>query len=195
MPQVKKETYFNNFIQSGYEELKEWTPTYYQAIKEADANMQFAGKTIDQMAQSLEDWCSNMFIDTMSEEMIQRMEEFYSMDNSGRTLDERRGLLKAAQIGSGKVDADRIKRVLRSYADADCEIDFVHTLDITLYSNNKLIRVENIKKIIRNLLPAHIAWQLYQAMQQNDTITPVVAVRNTYIACPIREEDDNATDI
>ena len=49
MSQIDGETYFNNFGQSGYDELKEWTPSYYQKIKEADANLQFAGKTIDQI--------------------------------------------------------------------------------------------------------------------------------------------------
>ena len=42
MSQIDGETYFNNFGQSGYDELKEWTPAYYQKIKEADANLQFA---------------------------------------------------------------------------------------------------------------------------------------------------------
>ena len=83
MPQIEGETYFNNFGQSGYDELKEWTPSYYQSIKEADANLRFAGITIDQMAQALENWCANMFIDTMSEEMLSRMETFYYLDNSG----------------------------------------------------------------------------------------------------------------
>ena len=36
MSQIDGETYFNNFGQSGYDELKEWTPAYYQKIKEAD---------------------------------------------------------------------------------------------------------------------------------------------------------------
>ena len=46
MSQIDGETYFNNFGQSGYDELKEWTPSYYQKIKEADANLQFAGKQL-----------------------------------------------------------------------------------------------------------------------------------------------------
>ena len=140
MSQIDGETYFNNFGQSGYDELKEWTPAYYQKIKEADANLQFAGKTIDQMAQALEDWCANMFIDTMSEDMLSRMEAFYYLDNAGRTLEERRRLLKAAQIGSGKVDIDRLRRIIKVYADVDCDFEFINELNIILHAGNKVDR-------------------------------------------------------
>lgn len=195
MPQVDGETYFNNFGQTGYDELKEWTPAYYRNIKEADANLRFAGTTIDKMAQALEEWCANMFIDTMSEDMLSRMEKFYYLDNSGRTPDERRRLLKAAQIGSGKVDADRIKRIIKVYAGVDCEIEFLHELNITLHAGNRIISFTDFTDIIGRQIPAHLAWHVHQAMQQTSPVRPAVTVRSTYISCPIREEGENATDI
>lgn len=195
MPRVDGETYFNNFEQSGYGELKSWTPEYYQQIKEADANLRFAGKTIDQMAQALEDWCADMFIDTMSESMLSRMEAFYYIDNSSRSIDERRRLLKAAQIGSGKVDADRIKRIIKVYAGVDCEIEFLNDLNITLHAGNKMIRFTDFTDIIGKQIPAHLSWHVHQAMQHFSVIKPAVIVRSTYVSCLIREEDKNATDI
>lgn len=195
MPQIDGETYFNNFGQTGYDELKEWTPTYYQNIREADANLRFAGRTVDQMAQALEEWCANMFIDTMSEDMLSRMEAFYYLDNSGRTMDERRRLLKAAQIGSGKVDVDRIKRIIKVYAGVDCEIEFLHELNITLHAGNKIVSFTDFTDIIGRQIPAHLSWHVHQAMQQVNAIRPAVTVRSTYISCPIREEGKNATDI
>lgn len=201
MSQIDGETYFNNFGQSGYDELKEWTPSYYQKIKEADANLQFAGKTIDQMAQALEDWCANMFIDTMSEDMLSRMEAFYYLDNAGRTLEERRRLLKAAQIGSGKVDIDRLRRIIKVYADVDCDFEFINELNIILHAGNKVIHFTDFTDILGRQLPAHLSWHIHQAMQQLNGIRPAVAVRNTYIAYPIiienfeREGNNNAADI
>lgn len=195
MPQIDGETYFNNFGQTGYDELKEWTPAYYQNIREADANLRFAGRTVDQMAQALEEWCANMFIDTMSEDMLSRMEAFYYLDNSGRTMDERRRLLKAAQIGSGKVDVDRIKRIIKVYAGVDCEIEFLHELNITLHAGNKIVSFTDFTDIIGRQIPAHLSWHVHQAMQQVSAIRPAVTVRSTYISCPIREEGKNATDI
>lgn len=195
MPQTDGETYFNNFGRTGYDELKEWTPAYYQNIREADANLRFAGRTVDQMAQALEEWCANMFIDTMSEDMLSRMEAFYYLDNSGRTMDERRRLLKAAQIGSGKVDVDRIKRIIKVYAGVDCEIEFLHELNITLHAGNKIVSFTDFTDIIGRQIPAHLSWHVHQAMQQVSAIRPAVTVRSTYISCPIREDGENATDI
>lgn len=195
MSQIDGETYFNNFGQTGYDELKEWTPAYYQNIREADANLRFAGRTVDQMAQALEEWCANMFIDTMSEDMLSRMEAFYYLDNSGRTMDERRQLLKAAQIGSGKVDVDRIKRIIKVYAGVDCEIEFLHELNITLHAGNKIVSFTDFTDIIGRQIPAHLSWYVHQAMQQVSAIRPAVTVRSTYISSPIREEGENATDI
>ena len=195
MPQIDGETYFNNFVQTGYDELKEWTPAYYQTIKEADANLQFAGKTIDKMAQALEDWCANMFIDTMSEDMLSRMESFYHLDNSGRDLEERRRLLKSAQIGSGKLDIDRIRRIINVYAGVDCEFEFLHELIITLHAGNKIIDFTDFTDIIGKQIPAHLSWHVIQAMQQVNTVKPAVKVRSTYISCTIKEEGHNAADI
>jgi hypothetical protein len=192
--QVEGETYFNN-ERAGYDELKDWTPSYYQNIKEADANLRFAGKTVDQMADALEKWCRNMFIDTMDEEMLSRMEAFYNLDNGSRTTDERRRLLKSAQMGTGKIDVDRLMRIIKVYADVDCEVEFLHELNITLHSGNKIINFTDFTDIIGSQLPAHLTWHVHQAMLQSNTVQPAVAVRNTYRLSPLREEEQNGTDI
>lgn len=193
MPQVDGETYFNNFEQSGYEELKSWTPDYYQYIREADANLRFAGMTVDQMSQALEDWCANMFIDTMTEGPLRRMETFYHLDNSGRTLDERRRLLKAAQMGSGKVDDDRIKRIIKVYARVDCTIEFANDLDILLDAGDMKINFTDFTSILSRQLPAHIRWHVRQEMGQSGMIFFGGAVRRTYIAAVIQEDEDVRT--
>lgn len=187
MPRTEGETYFNNFLQTGYEEMKSWTPSYYREIKEADANLRFAGKTIDLMALSLEDWCLNMFIDTMSEETLSRMEAFYYLDNSSRTLDERRRLLKAAQLGSGKMDVDRIKRIISVYANVDCSVEFIHEMTITLDAGDKIINFEDFTNILGKQMPAHIAWFVHQEMAQNTEIFHGANTFATYIPSVIRE--------
>lgn len=187
MPQIEGETYFNNFEQTGYDELKYWTPTYYQSIKEADANLRFAGRTIDQMAQALEDWCANMFIETMSEEVLARMEAFYYLDNSGRTLDERRRLLKAAQIGSGKMDIDRIKRIIKVYANTDCTVEFIHELNILLDAGDKMVNFTDFTTILGKQLPAHIKWHVHQEMRQEGTIYLGAVTKQTYVSATIEE--------
>ncbi len=160
MPRIEGETYFNNFEDTGYEELSSWTPSYYGEIKEADANLQFAGKTVDEMALSLEKWCLNMFIDTMDEEALSRMEVFYYLaDNKTKSLSERRRLLKATQLGSGKIGRDRIGRIVESYTGVYPTFEFVHALKIMAGFNDEYVLAQSdLIKIIRKNLPAHIAF-------------------------------------
>lgn len=185
LSQIDGETYFNNFEQSGYEELKDWTPGYYQLIKEADANLQFAGKTIDQMAQALEDWCSNMFIDTMSEETLSRMEEFFYLDNSDRTLDERKKLLKAAQLGSGKMDVDRIKRIVKVYAGVDCHVEFPRELIIAFDIDSAVNDFTGVKDILGKQLPAHLYWSIRQEIELDNSNLEQIILKNIHFKMSI----------
>ncbi len=187
MPQVEGETYFNNFEQTGYEELKEWSPEYYQKILESDANLRFAGAVRDQMAQSLEDWCLNMFIDTMSEEMIDRMEKFFYIDNSDKSLDERRKLLKTAQMGSGRMSSDRIKSLVMAYAGVDCSLDFVHELIISMDEGESAMDLVSLISTLARLIPAHLKWHIWHNMAQSSTSCHGSSIVRTIYAPPIRD--------
>ncbi len=163
MPRAEGETYFNNFLQTGYEEMKGWTPSYYQEIKEADANLRFAGNLVDLMAQSIEDWCQNMFIDTMDEEALARMETFYYMEeNASRPINDRKRLLKAAQLGSGKIDRDRIGRMVENYIGLYPTFDFsTHKFKIGVKAADDFTLVPNdLMNFIRKNIPAHISFVL-----------------------------------
>ena len=152
------EIFFPNFEETGYEEISDWTPTYYQDILETDVLMKFAGGTVDTMALQLERWCKNMFIDTMDEEMLSRMEAFYYMgDNSDRPIDERRRLLKSMQMGSGKMSRDRISRIVQAYTGLIPEIEFYHALKIKAhFDDNYTLTPSDLPKILAQQLPAHI---------------------------------------
>lgn len=158
MPQ--NSTYFVN-EQSGYDELKSWTPTYWQGIKEADANLQFAGKTIDYMADALETWCKNMFIDTMDTEMLARMERFYYLDGTGRTIEERRTILKATQSGSGRMNTARVKKIIEAYTGNDCEISFADIYRVFVIVNGTTRKQrDDMRDSMYRQMPAHIKWYI-----------------------------------
>lgn len=158
MPQ--NSTYFVK-EQSGYDELKDWTPVYWQAIKEADANLQFAGKTIDYMADALETWCKNMFIDTMDNEMLARMERFYYLDGTGRTIEERRTILKATQSGSGRMNTARVKKIIEAYTGHDCEISFADIYRVFVNVNGTTRKQrDDMRDSMYRQMPAHIKWYI-----------------------------------
>lgn len=161
MPGLEGETYFNNFEQGGYEEIKAWTPRYYQNIKEADANMQFAGSTIDLMAESLEKFCGNLFTKTMGEETLSRMEKFFYMKQNGSLdIDERRRLLAIAMAGSGKVSTTKIGELIRTYTGAKASFVFLHRLYIFIHvgEDDRIGSVETLKVALGAKIPAHVAY-------------------------------------
>lgn len=161
MPRLEGETYFNNFGQSGYDELKDWTPRYYQDIKEADTNLRFAGKTKDLMAAALEDFCRNQFAKTMDEEELTRMEAYFYMEENGSLdIEERRRLLAIAMSGTGKINTKKIADIVRTYTGAESTFYFMHKLYIYIHldQNSRIGSPDKLRQELRGKMPAHIAY-------------------------------------
>lgn len=99
-----------------------------------------------------------MFIDTMGEEALSRMEVFYYMEeNASRPIDERRRLLKTAQLGSGKINRDRIGRMVESYTGVYPTFKFIHRLEIKAGFDDRYTLVpKDLMKFLRKNIPAHI---------------------------------------
>lgn len=163
MPRLEGETYFNNFVQTGYEEMRDWTPRYYQGIREADANMRFAGSTNDLMAESIEKFCRNLFAKTMDEEALSRMEKYFYVEQNGSLdIGERRRLLAIVMAGSGKISTTKIAELIRTYTGAESSFTFLHRLYICIHlgENDRVGSVETLKKALGAQMPAHIAYMI-----------------------------------
>lgn len=159
MSLIDGETYFNNFGQTGYEEIRDWTPAYYRNILEADANMYFAGWLKDVMAESLEKWCRNQFAAGMDEYTLGRMERFFYMEeNATLDIEERRRLLGIAMAGTGKISTEKIAAWVKTYTGADCTFEFLHRLfiHINLGENDRVGDVETLMDKLESKIPAHI---------------------------------------
>lgn len=161
MPRVDGETYFPNFEQTGYEELRDWTPAYYRDIKEADANLRFAGSTNDIMAESLERFCRNLFAKTMDAEELSRMEAFFYMTgNASKDIEERRRLLAIAMAGSGKISTSKIADMIRAYTGAESSFIFQNALHIYIHigEDDRIGSSGTLMKEIGAKMPAHVAY-------------------------------------
>lgn len=168
MPRVKGDTYFNNFEQSGYDELRGWTPSYYQGIKEADANLRFAGDTVDMMAKSLEDFCLNMFIDTMGPEAITRMEAFYKIvKDETIPLEERRRKVNLARNGGHKLSGSLLRTMVTQYTGCeDPKISFDNLLRImAMLEDDFTADTKELVAQIQKMLPAHILVELKEGVR------------------------------
>ena len=168
MPRIEGETYFDNFGQTGYEEFRDWTPTYYRSIKEADVGLRFAGGLKDRMAEALEELCRNQFAKSMGEYMLGRMEKFFHMEGNGdKSLSERRRLLSIALSGTGKMCRERIADIVRRYTGREAAFSFpgsVFFIHVDLDSESRFYSPETLEKELKAKLPAHLAHSLIYAL-------------------------------
>lgn len=188
MSHLDGQPYFDNFGESGYEQISSWSPKYYQDLLESDTLMKFAGKITDLEAESLEQWCQNMFIVTMGEEMLTRMEQFFHLEaNSTRDIEDRRIRLLLAIRGSGKVSKEMIRSLAVTYTGQDCEVAFpASELIITLdTSGTNGLYISDFMDVLNKKLPAHIKWTVDQLWVHQLTMFAGAAVSSAVINCPI----------
>lgn len=150
---------FNNQQRDGYDEIASYGPEFYKEIKEMDAIYQFAGLTIDQMAQSLEAFMSNQFIKEMNELSISRMEKFlFIIGTQNKTLEERRTLVQASWISSGKLSKTKISEIVNTFAECSCDVKLANSnIEILMtFKDNPASYIGYIRKILNKAIPAHL---------------------------------------
>lgn len=155
---------FNNDYRSGFEELKRYYPNYYSKIKEMDANLKFAGSTLDMMANGLEEIVKNRFIATASEEVIKRLEAFYNIKpDERRSLADRRKLLIAISNSADQHFGRReIKAVVLSFVNAAIDVMFVNSM-ITVNINRDIedsFLLTDCHNTLLDMMPAHLGLTL-----------------------------------
>ncbi len=188
MSHLDGEPYFDNFEESGYEQISSWTPTYYQNLLESDTLMRFAGELTDIQANALEEWCQNMFIATMGTEMLSRMETFFHLEsNATRDIADRRIRLLLAIRGSGKVSKSMIRSLAQTYTGQDCEVEFPQSeLIITLdTSATNGLHISDFMDVLNRKLPAHIKWTVDQMWIHTEVIYAGAAASSSVVNCPI----------
>ncbi len=150
---------FNNQQRSGYEEIASYSPRYYRSIKEMDAVFRLAGWLLDIMARDMEDMVASQFLRFMDGEALDRYERFLGIER-GRsdTLEERKALIRAMLLGSGKMSRDMISAIVNQYGECDCKVrlDGSELNIIMSFKDNNDKYVGEIRRLIRIKGPAHL---------------------------------------
>lgn len=159
---------FFNQLRSGYEELTSYVSRYHCELKEMDAIYRFGGWLLDNMAADLESILAYQFVDMMDLESIERMEGFLEIRNeTGKTLEERRAVVKARLEPVGKLSATMIRELIASLIGGDIGVDIVFTNILTIVVDSLIADGaihEALEATFKKGLPAHIARSIiYQA--------------------------------
>jgi hypothetical protein len=159
---LKSDVFFNR-ERSGYEELKSYQPLWWSQILEMRANNAFAGYTLEQMADALEQMVKDQFFDTCSEYMLERVELWMGLTGYGAmTIEERRNLVKASWIGNQKVNRSSIQALVMAYCGCSSEVHFTNEVVISanITESTSYIYLGNLKNVLSRQIPAHISWDV-----------------------------------
>lgn len=134
---------------------------------------------------------ADMFIETASVDMISRLEKFFGVRAEG-SIDERKRYLLAMERKGQKTDENTLRRVVDSMTGGRCTIKFFAADEPdNPHPGYGLLQIrhtgqasENLKRLINQLLPAHIELEatLYMPTWKDirDNFKTWADVRNTF---------------
>jgi len=172
---------FYNRERTGYQELKSYMPKWWPEIKEMDANLKFAGRTLDDAAKDMEQFVLNWFFDTMDEATLTIFENFLGITGFGsRDLQDRRNMAKATWIGGQKMSRPRIKSLVLAYLGCNCTVTFTHEVTIrpVVTDPNSTLYLGELIDVLYKQIPAHLEWWLLTAIAYGGGATVTNAVRH-----------------
>lgn len=154
---------FDNWEETGYEEIAGFSPTFYRQIREMDANFKFAGWTADLMKTKLEEFVDNQFAASMDEATLTRIEQWlYLHANTEYDLETRRRMLGAVLTGTGKMGRQKIIDIVKNYTGVIPTMSFDHELTIEAdITDASTAGVNGMIKELHQKIPAHILFYIY----------------------------------
>lgn len=172
--------YDNDYYASTYDELVTFYPMFYKEVKEMQAVLKAEGDLIDDLKDGVERVFGDCFIDTADEATIAKLETFLHIHmRSGRTLDDRRRLVKSYFVGSGKLSASLLSDIIETYTGSTSESKFEPcdlAGDNALYIDTERgeessFFASDIMELIRAKLPAHIPFEFNVVYRNEVTVS------------------------
>lgn len=182
-----------NDVNNGFEELLSMYPSFYREVYEMIEILKAQGNISDMLKKDMQQVFFNQFIDTADSGTISAFEKILKLNNSSKTLDERRRIVKACLISSGKLSASKITDIIEMYTGAKVEITFeTESYDAdydTLVINAErgsgdIIDVSDVMKLISNKIPAHIFYDVMWFFDFSVAVETFFEIYNPYVpAC------------
>lgn len=152
----------NSSFKCSYDELITYYPLFYRNVREMDEILKAQGRLADGLENGIEQIFSDCFIDTADKSVITQFEKMIGINGDGKSLEERRSLVKSHLVGTGKISASLIREMVRAYTGAGSECSFKNSrLSVSVERGVKdTISFESLSELLSAKLPAHIAFDL-----------------------------------
>lgn len=166
---------FESHYKNNYEELITYYPVFYREVYEMTEILKAQGRLADNLQNSIEQVFSNQFIDSADESVISSYEKIMGIiPDSLKPIEERRRLVKAGLIGSGKISASVISDMIKAYTGGEvkCSLEpFDSEGNNCLYinaerGNSPQIYLQEIENLLNKKIPAHIEHELSLDIEQ-----------------------------
>lgn len=175
---------FYNRERPGYDEIVSYGPEWWTEYREMDANYQFAGWTLDLMAEFLERIVNNQFPAHADEATIRMYERLMNIEyDSEATLEERRNVISAYYSGTGKMSKSLIKDIIKKYSGLESDVYWQgDILQISIMNSFFVpVSIHMIDKILARRMPAHIAYGIFETRPITGTVYIGAAVQEAEI--------------
>ena len=169
---------YENAWPNNYEEIKTWYPVWYREVLEMDALWRVWGKHTDDIQAGIIQAIDNNFIDYADAQTISKLEKFFGIVYDGpRTLVERRNVIKAFIIGSGRIGQRQIKELISVFVDGEIEVQLIGgAIHIAINREDSAkFNVNDCYSLLSGRIPAHLSLKM---TMRRDLPAAHVDVRN-----------------
>ena len=182
---------FHNHDEPNYLTIVDYGPKWFTEFREMDANLRYAGWTLDLAAHWLERIVNNLFPESADERTIAMFERILCIeyDTLDVSLEERRRTVMAYWYGIGKLSRTSILQMAEEYTGCECDAWWLGKTVFVLCILDDLDKVgvrydyRRIISILRKRLPAHLGfliqarWKGFDIENRNEVILNKITYR------------------
>ena len=142
------------------QEMMTYLPRYYENSRVMRAILQAQGSELDKLRQAFDEILAQFFVDTATWGLSIWEQMLGLPPTENETIEERRNRIKSKIRGYGTATIKTIKNVAESYDKGIIDVaeDFSkHTVIRFVDTTGIPSNIEDLKKIVRELVPAHLA--------------------------------------
>lgn len=164
--------------------LIELLPPYERESEVFKEIIQAEEMQFDKLCIDIQDLEKQLFIDSATWGLAIYEKELKLPIRPNKSLEERRSIIKAKWRGTGKVDAEMIKAIVKAFTNSDVEVTFNGRINI-IFNNEKVIRlnISDMYNAIDEIKPAHLDYDF--TSQHNTTLELITDSKEYEVLYPI----------
>lgn len=145
--------------------IKDNLPEYYHGVPEVDAKVNSSNEAIQEFKNSVKGLSNNIFVETADETGVERYEKIWSMKPLDTDiLEDRKRKLLARFLDKPPINDNTVMNIVSQYLGVPVGIyrfkDKPYYMEFRYRNADPLINAKPLEEVLRNLIPANIAFKI-----------------------------------